>query len=56
VLRADGNPIPIEEFIADGQRHWAALRAGDERLSVQAQRTAQAGTRSGERGPSAPPR
>jgi hypothetical protein len=44
VMRADGNPIPIEEFIADGQRHWAALRAGDERLSVQAQRTAQAGT------------
>lgn len=44
VLRADGSPIPIEEFIADSQRYWAALHAGDERLSVRAQRTAQAGT------------
>jgi hypothetical protein len=41
VLRADGTPIPLDAFAADGRRAWEALHARDERMSVEAQRTAQ---------------
>jgi hypothetical protein len=44
VIRADGTAEPLDEFIADGGRHWQALHSGDERLSVNAQRAAQDGT------------
>lgn len=44
VMRADMAPESLEEFIADGQRHWQALRSHDLRLSVGAQRAAQDGT------------
>ncbi|MGO1052366.1 hypothetical protein [Crossiella sp. CA198] len=44
VLRADGTPVPIEEFTADGRRYWQALNSRDERLSDAAQRVAQTGT------------
>lgn len=44
VRRADGSPLTTEEFIADVRRYWTALRQGDDRLSVESQRAAQAGT------------
>jgi hypothetical protein len=44
VMRADATPQPLGEFIADGQRHWQALRNRDQRLSAEAQRAAQDGT------------
>jgi len=44
VLRADETPQPLAEFIADGRRYWHALHGRDERLSVEAQRAAQART------------
>jgi hypothetical protein len=44
VLRADATVQPLHEFISEGQRFWRALHAGDDRLGVEAQRTAQTGT------------
>jgi hypothetical protein len=44
LLRADATPLPLEQFIADGQRYWRSLHARDGRLSVSAQRAAQYGT------------
>jgi hypothetical protein len=44
VFRADKTPQPLDEAIADADRYWHALQAGDSRLSVEAQRSAQAGT------------
>jgi hypothetical protein len=44
VSRADATPQPLEEFVAEGHRHWEALHSRDARLSVQAQRAAQDGT------------
>lgn len=41
VLRGDGTPQPLTEFIADGARYWEALHSGDERLGIAAQRVAQ---------------
>lgn len=43
VLDAEATAIPIDTFIADGVRHWDALYAHDERLSVDAQRESQQG-------------
>lgn len=43
VLDAHGRVLPLETFIADGQRWWEALHNGDERLSVEAQERAQQG-------------
>ena len=44
VMRTDATPQRLDEFIADGQRHWQALHNRDQRLSVEAQRAAQDGT------------
>ena len=44
VLRADGTPEPLDEFVADGARYWQALNANDERLDVDAQTAAMTGT------------
>lgn len=44
VMRADASPQQLDEFIADGQRHWQALHHRDPRLSVEAQQSAQDGT------------
>jgi hypothetical protein len=44
VLRADTTRMSLEEFVADGCRHWQALDDHDERLSVEAQRVALNGT------------
>jgi len=41
VLDADTREIPIDTFIAEGCRYWAALFARDKRLSDDAQRVAQ---------------
>lgn len=38
VRHADGTPLPVEEFVADGRRWWQAFRAGDPRVSPAAQR------------------
>ena len=38
VRRADGTPLPVEEFVADGRRWWHAFRTGDPRVSPEAQR------------------
>jgi hypothetical protein len=46
IERADERPVPVEEFVADGRRWWAALRSGDSRLSSDAQQLAQAGAAS----------
>ncbi|MGH3763509.1 hypothetical protein, partial [Actinophytocola sp.] len=35
---ADGTPVPIEEFVADGRRWWQAFRTGDPRVVPAAQR------------------
>ncbi len=35
--RADGTPLPVEEFVAAGRRWWAAFRGGDPRVSPAAQ-------------------
>ena len=43
VLDAEEREIPIETFIADGVRHWGAVYAQDERLTVEAQRESQVG-------------
>lgn len=43
VFDAEEREIPIETFIADGLRHWDALHAHDERLTVDAQRAAHRG-------------
>lgn len=43
VFRADATPQPLADFVADGRRYWEALHGGDERLSVEALRTAPAG-------------
>lgn len=43
VLDADGGEVPLETFIADGERFWTALHERDERLSSEAQRQAQQG-------------
>jgi hypothetical protein len=37
VLRADGSAVSTEEFRRDARAWWVALRAPDERLSVEAQ-------------------
>ncbi|GAA2844308.1 hypothetical protein [Crossiella cryophila] len=44
VLRADGTPVPLAEFTADGRRYWQALADRDPRLSDTAQQAAQTGT------------
>jgi len=44
VMRADGTPQRLDEFIADGQRQWQAVFGHDERLSSEAQRASQDGT------------
>ena len=44
VFRADESPQPLDAAIADADRYWHALHAGDSRLRVEAQRSAQAGT------------
>lgn len=41
VERADGTPIPVEEFAAAGVRWWEAFNRGDSRVSAQAQRKAE---------------
>ena len=41
VLRADGAPVPLDDFIADGHGVWDALHAHDERMSGEAQGKAQ---------------
>ena len=38
VRRADGTPLPVAEFVADGRRWWQAFRTGDPRVSAEAQR------------------
>jgi hypothetical protein len=43
IERADARPVPLEEFVADARRWWDAFRRGDARVSVDAQRQAQAG-------------
>jgi hypothetical protein len=43
ILDAEAREMPIETFIADGVRHWDALYAHDDRLSVDAQRESQVG-------------
>lgn len=43
VMRADETPCPLDEFIADGRRQWAAFFDGDPRLSGDAQHAAQNG-------------
>jgi hypothetical protein len=44
VRRANGDIESFDEFIGDADRWWAALKARDERLSVEAQNAAQVGT------------
>lgn len=44
VLRADGTPLRLEEFAADGRRHWQAMYGHDARLSGEAQQAARDGT------------
>lgn len=44
VQRANGDSESFDEFIADADRWWAALKAQDERISVEAQHAAQEGT------------
>jgi hypothetical protein len=44
VMRADSSPVPLPEFTSNGRRYWEALHGHDERLSVEAQRAARAGT------------
>jgi hypothetical protein len=46
IERADARPVPLDEFVADGGRWWAALRSRDSRLSGDAQQLAQASTAS----------
>ncbi|MGW4944482.1 hypothetical protein ACWEOZ_23155 [Actinoplanes sp. NPDC004185] len=41
VLRADGTPVALEDFVADGKRWWSGLHNGDPRVAPEAQ-TAQA--------------
>ena len=36
--RADGTPLAIEDFVADGRRWWDAFHGGDPRVSPAAQR------------------
>jgi hypothetical protein len=36
--RADGTPLPIEDFVADGRRWWEAFRGSDPRVSAAVQR------------------
>ena len=38
VQRADGNPMPLADFIGDGRRWWEAFRTNDPRVSPAAQR------------------
>lgn len=42
IERADGRPVPMEEFLADARRWWDAFERKDSRLSADAQRRAQA--------------
>jgi hypothetical protein len=42
VERADGRPVSIEEFTADGRRWWDAFERHDARLSSEAQKQASA--------------
>ena len=46
IERADGRPVPLEEFLADARRWWDAFERRDARLSADAQRQAQAGAAS----------
>jgi hypothetical protein len=46
IERADARPVPLEEFVADGGRWWAAQRSGDPRVSSDARQLAQAGAAS----------
>jgi hypothetical protein len=43
---AEGRPVPLEEFVAGGRRWWVAFQRRDARVSVDAQRQAQAGAAS----------
>jgi hypothetical protein len=43
VMRADATPQQLDEFVADGHRHWQAFYDHDPRTSVEAQRAAQDG-------------
>jgi hypothetical protein len=36
--RADGTPVPVEDFVAAGRRWWEAFHSGDPRVSPAAQR------------------
>ena len=44
VFRAGGIEQATDEFIEDGERWWATLDEGDDRLSPDAQRAAELGT------------
>jgi hypothetical protein len=46
IERADARPEPLEEFVADARRWWDAFQRRDARVSVDAQRQAQAGAAS----------
>ncbi|MEU8006301.1 hypothetical protein AB0B66_34525 [Catellatospora sp. NPDC049111] len=39
VERADGSPVPLASFAADGRRWWHGLHSGDPRVSTEAQRS-----------------
>jgi hypothetical protein len=39
VLRADGTPVALEDFVADGERWWSGLHTGDPRVAFEAQTT-----------------
>ncbi|MEV4412333.1 hypothetical protein [Catellatospora sp. NPDC049609] len=39
VERADGSPVPLTSFIADGRRWWHGFGAGDPRVSGEAQQS-----------------
>jgi hypothetical protein len=41
VERADGTPVPVEEFAVAGVRWWEAFNRGDRRVSAPAQRKAE---------------
>lgn len=43
VERANGRPVSLKEFVADGRRWWDAFERRDSRLSADAQLRAQAG-------------
>jgi hypothetical protein len=42
VRRADGTPVPVEDFVTAGRRWWQAFRSGDPRVTPEAQRASAA--------------